>query len=82
MSYFTRDDIPYHYALADAFTVLDGYYHSIMGPTNPNRCYMWTDSVGNVDYLGRGGNGWLRIGPDYRQRPRPAGPLSGLGNVS
>ncbi len=42
MSYMTRDDIPYHYALADAFTVGDAYYCSIMGPTNPNRCYMWT----------------------------------------
>jgi phospholipase C len=63
MSYFTRDDIPYHYALADAFTVLDGYYHSIMGPTNPNRCYMWTGSVGNVDYLGAGGTDGFGSGP-------------------
>jgi len=36
MSYMTREDIPYHYALADAFTVGDAYYCSIMGPTNPN----------------------------------------------
>jgi phospholipase C len=63
MSYFTRDDIPYHYALADAFTVLDGYYHSIMGPTNPNRCYMWTGCVGNVDYLGAGGTDGFGSGP-------------------
>jgi len=33
----TREDIPYHFALADAFTVGDAYYCSIMGPTNPNR---------------------------------------------
>lgn len=39
MSYMTRDDLPYHYALADAFTVGDNY-HSIMGPTNPNRDYL------------------------------------------
>ena len=37
MSYMTREDIPYHYALADAFTVGDAYHCSIMGPTNPNR---------------------------------------------
>ena len=55
MSYVTREDIPYHYALADAFTVGDAYYCSIMGPTNPNRCYMWTGCVGNVNYLGAGG---------------------------
>jgi phospholipase C len=32
MSYMTRDDIPYHYALADAFTVGDAYHCSVMGP--------------------------------------------------
>lgn len=37
MNYFVREDIPYHFALADAFTVLDAYHCSIMGPTNPNR---------------------------------------------
>jgi len=63
MSYFTRADIPYHYALADAFTVLDNYYCSIMGPTNPNRCYLWTGCVGNVDYLGAGGTDGHGSGP-------------------
>ena len=55
MAYLTREDIPYHYALADAFTVGDAYHCSIMGPTNPNRCYQWTGCVGNVNYLGSGG---------------------------
>jgi phospholipase C len=63
MSYFTRDDIPYHFALADAFTVLDSYYCSIMGPTNPNRCYLWTGSIGNVDYLGAAGTDGFGSGP-------------------
>jgi phospholipase C len=63
MSYFTRDDIPYHFALADAFTVLDNYYCSIMGPTNPNRCYLWTGSIGNVDYLGAAGTDGFGSGP-------------------
>jgi phospholipase C len=63
MSYMTRDDIPYHYALADAFTVADAYYCSIMGPTNPNRCYMWTGCIGNVNYLGAGGTDGLGAGP-------------------
>src|SRR5260221_335382 len=47
MSYLTRKDIPYHYALADAFTVCDAYYCSLMGPTDPNRYHMWTGWVGN-----------------------------------
>ncbi len=63
MGYFTRDDIPYHYALADAFTVLDNYYSSIMGPTNPNRYYLWTGSVGNVNYLGAKGTDGFGSGP-------------------
>jgi phospholipase C len=63
MHYFTRADIPYHYALADAFTVLDNYYSSIMGPTNPNRCYLFTGSVGNVSYLGAKGTDGHGSGP-------------------
>ena len=63
MSYFTREDIPYHYALADAFTVGDAYHHAIMGPTNPNRMYLWTGCVGNVSYLGPGGTDGYGAGP-------------------
>jgi phospholipase C len=47
MAYLTRKDIPYHYALADAFTVCDAYYCSLLGPTDPNRYHMWTGWVGN-----------------------------------
>ena len=42
MTYLNRGDIPFQYALADAFTVCDNYHCSIMGPTDPNRYYMWT----------------------------------------
>jgi len=47
MAYMTRDDIPFHYALADAFTICDAYHCSIMAATDPNRYYMWTGWVGN-----------------------------------
>lgn len=47
MIYYTRNDIPYHYALADAFTICDAYHCSVMGPTDPNRYYMWTGWLGN-----------------------------------
>jgi len=63
MSYMTRDDIPYHYALADAFTVGDAYFCSIMGPTNPNRCYLWTGCIGNLSNLGAGGTDGKGGGP-------------------
>jgi phospholipase C len=42
MTFLNRGDIPFQYALADAFTVCDNYHCSIMGPTDPNRYYMWT----------------------------------------
>jgi phospholipase C len=63
MSYNTREDIPYHYALADAFTVGDAYHCSIMGPTNPNRMYLWSGCIGNVNYLGPGGTDGQGAGP-------------------
>ena len=47
MTYHTRTDLPYQYALADAFTVCDNYHCSLMGPTDPNRYHMWTGWVGN-----------------------------------
>lgn len=37
MGYFQRADIPFQFALAEAFTVCDAYHCSILGPTNPNR---------------------------------------------
>lgn len=52
MAYLTRQDIPFHYALADAFTICDDYHCSLLGPTDPNRYHMWTGWVGND---GRGG---------------------------
>ncbi len=45
MSYFTRDDLPFHYALADTFTVCDRYFCSVIGPTIPNRLYLMSASI-------------------------------------
>ena len=42
MGYFTRADIPFQYALADAFTICDSYHQAILAPTSPNRMYFWT----------------------------------------
>ena len=52
MTYHNREDLAYQYALADAFTVLDNYRCSLLGPTDPNRYHMWTGWVGND---GKGG---------------------------
>ena len=45
MAYYTRAEIPFHYALADAFTVCDAYHCSVLGPSNPNRMYLWTGMI-------------------------------------
>jgi phospholipase C len=37
MGYYQRQDLAFYYALADAFTLCDGYHCSIFGPTHPNR---------------------------------------------
>ncbi|MFC7882242.1 phosphocholine-specific phospholipase C [Streptomyces sp. NPDC057376] len=47
MAYLTREDIPFHYALADTFTVCDAYHCSFIGSTDPNRYYMWSGHTGN-----------------------------------
>jgi phospholipase C len=53
MAYLTREDIPFHYALADAFTVCDAYHCSMLSSTDPNRYYLYTGYAGN-DGKGRG----------------------------
>jgi phospholipase C len=52
MGYYNREDIPFHFALADAFTICDQYHCSMMGPTWPNRLYWMT---GMVDPSGKNG---------------------------
>ncbi|MDR5781716.1 phospholipase C, phosphocholine-specific [Caballeronia sp. LZ065] len=47
MAYLQRADIPFHYQLADAFTICDACHCSINSSTDPNRYYMWTGYVGN-----------------------------------
>ncbi|RQM50876.1 phospholipase C, phosphocholine-specific [Paraburkholderia bannensis] len=52
MGYYMRADIPFHYALADAFTVCDNYFCSLPGPTHPNRSYLMTGMVDPTGTMG------------------------------
>ena len=45
MGYYKRDDIPFQFALAEAFTVCDAYHCSVLGPTWPNRMYWMTGTI-------------------------------------
>lgn len=45
MGYFDRSDVPFYYALADAFTVCDHNFCSSLTGTTPNRLYFWSGTV-------------------------------------
>lgn len=64
MGYHTRADVPFHYALADAFTICDAYHCSVLGPTWPNRTYWMT---GTIDAAGEYG------GPMIANKKIPGG---------
>jgi phospholipase C len=51
LGYFAREDIPFQFALAEAFTLCDAYHCAFHGGTNPNRVFLWT---GNNDPLATG----------------------------
>jgi phospholipase C len=69
MGHYTREDLPFYYALADAFTVCDQNYCSAMTSTTPNRSFFWTGTVRDAQRadsmvymrnaeIERGGMGW------------------------
>ncbi len=42
MGYYRREDIPFQYAMANAFTLCDAYHCSTQTGTNTNRLFLWT----------------------------------------
>ena len=44
MAYYTREEIPFQYALAEAFTISDAHHCSIATGTDPNRIVFWSGS--------------------------------------
>jgi len=45
LGYYDRQDIPFYYALADAFTVCDQHFCSSLTATTPNRLHLWTGTI-------------------------------------
>src|SRR3569833_2625328 len=78
IGYYKRSDIPFHFALAESFTICDNYHCSLMGPTWPNRMYLMTGMI-DPDKTGDGpilenktpadGYGWTT----YPERQEKAG---------
>ncbi|MBE7486715.1 MAG: hypothetical protein DIKNOCCD_01813 [bacterium] len=58
MGFFTREDIPFYYSLADAFTVFDQAFCSSLTGTTPNRLFLWTGTIReSADHPARVQNG-------------------------
>ena len=45
MGYYKREDIPFQFALAEAFTICDAYHCSITTGTDPNRIVFWSGAA-------------------------------------
>jgi phospholipase C len=45
MGYYNREDIPFYYELADAFTICDQHFCSCLTGTTPNRSYLWSGTI-------------------------------------
>ncbi len=45
LGHYTRADLPFYYALADAFTVCDQAFCSSLTGTTPNRLFLWTGNI-------------------------------------
>ncbi len=67
MSYFENTEVPFHRALADAFTLCDAYHCSMHTGTIPNRLFYWTGTNGpsgsNVAAMVNEFNGGNDVGP-------------------
>ncbi|MGG1948268.1 phosphocholine-specific phospholipase C [Trinickia sp. NRRL B-1857] len=65
MGYLRPADLPFHFALANAFTICDAYHCSLHGGTNSNRIFQWTGTNGatasNTAVVNN--NGWDSFGP-------------------
>lgn len=56
MGYYNREDIPFYYAFADAFTVCDQNFCSSLTGTTPNRLYLWSGTIREKQEFGSKAN--------------------------
>lgn len=45
LGYYDRGDVPFYYAMADAFTICDHHFCSSLTGTTPNRLYFWSGTI-------------------------------------
>ena len=53
MGYYKRDEAPFQYALAEAFTICDAYHCSLTGATDPNRIVFFRAPLRSEEARGR-----------------------------
>ncbi len=58
LGYYNREDIPFYYALADAFTVCDQNFCSSLTGTTPNRLHLWTGTIREKKSIEAKANVW------------------------
>ncbi|QJB39698.1 phospholipase C, phosphocholine-specific [Chitinophaga oryzae] len=58
LGYYNRVDIPFYYAMADAFTVCDQNFCSSLTGTTPNRLYLWTGTLRDEQKASAKANVW------------------------
>ena len=63
MGYYDETDLPFYYGLYSTFAMGDRYFSSLMGPTQPNRFYLYAGSS-----FGRIVNGLPPSGNEFSQR--------------
>jgi phospholipase C len=52
MNWWDERDIPFHYELAKTFAIADHYHASVLGPTYPNRMFLYTGTSFGLTYNG------------------------------
>ncbi len=52
MGYYDETDLPFYYGLFDTFAMGDRYFSSLLGPTQPNRFYLY--SGGSFGHISNG----------------------------
>ena len=63
MGYYERTELPYYYELANLFAIGDRFFSSAMGPTFPNRFFLYAGTA-----FGHTKNDIPRTSEQYRQR--------------
>lgn len=56
MAYYTREEIPFQYAMAESFTICDAYHCSVATGTDPNRIMFFSGSNFNPEKRAAGIN--------------------------